>query len=355
MSESMFTRELESKIETISVKDIWEKINDNELKPHICQRDIVWKNVKKVEYIKCMFKGCQMSGLYFNKDSEGCLYQVDGQNRCIAIYDFLENRLNIGNKIDKKYFNDLIKSDQRKFKDIKIGVTILEDWDDESCEDLFENLQKGDSLTNGERIQASQSTNIISQECKKLINKHIEYFTKSVINGGMELSNNRYKLYSEFAGLINMIIDNGFPLRLNSQGFKIYNMWNKIEDRDEKDKLNEKIIEAIDNLEKIIATYKILKLKCPKLQVKITKKQTNETKIYDATNTTTTYRCFKFIHMKNLHNSEITDDIALKFNNMLDATHKCDTPESKKIYNNIILQATTDISKVFDEYDLHYN
>jgi hypothetical protein len=358
---SKFTNELESTLDTISVKDIWEKMNDSELTPHNCQRDEVWAQQKKGDFIFCMFKGCKMSGLYANINNEENIEILDGQNRCIAITNFVNDELNIGDKKNPIYFKDLIEADKRKFKNIKIGITYLKDWDEDKCEDLFIDLQKGDPLTRGEKIQAYQSKNIISQKTKNFIDKHGEYLTKPTKNNGAGFTNKRYKQWEIIPGLFHMIIKGkkGYPVKIEKNGYNLFEKFNKYLESNntlEIQKLTEQINDAYIILDKIIDTFKNIQKDCDKLKCKPTKEEKENGSIQDSTCKTTIFRCLNFIYQKQLYKVSVTSDIIQKFTNMLVSTHSCNTLEGKEVYDAIIHynQYSDKHLLIYETYDKYF-
>lgn len=334
---SKFTNELESEIDTISVKDIVEKKQSGEMVTHSCQRDEVWDKQKKIDYINCMFKGCKMSGLYANIDSMQTVEMLDGQNRGNAICDFVNNKLNIGNKDEAFYFKNLTEADKRKFLNIKLGITYLKDWSEDKCEDLFIDLQKGDPLTMGEKIQAYQSKNLVSQNTNSIIVKYNEFMTKPLSEGGLGLIDKRFRNWELITGLANMVIKKGYPVRIEKGGYGMFERYNKLLGSDDSVKLeqmNKQIIESYYTVDEILTTFKKLQPNCPKLKHKPTKAQIKNG-VLDATEKTSIVRCLHFIYKSELYKQSITADIIKKFNNMITAIYTCNTPEDFERVKNI--------------------
>ena len=62
-----------------------------------------------------------------------------------------------------------------------------------------------------------------------------------------------------------------------------------------------------------------------------------------------------FIFKQDLYVIDVTDDIILKFRNMIVKTHSTRTPESQKLWNDIKFMAQNDIERIYDKYLEFYN
>lgn len=354
---SKFTNELESEIDTISVKDIVEKKESGEMVTHSCQRDEVWDKQKKIDFINCMFKGCKMSGLYANVDIMQTIQMLDGQNRTNAISDFVKSILNIGNKDEACYFKDLTEADKRKFSNIKLGITYLKDWSEDKCEDLFIDLQKGDPLKLGEKIQAYQSKNLVTQKTNSLIVNYGEFMKNPLSEGGLGLKDTRFKNWEILTGLADMVNKKGYPIKIEQGGYKWFEKYNKLlvsNDSVKLEEMNKQITESYYIVGEILTTFKKLQPNCPKLKHKPTKAQI-KTGVLDATGKTSIVRCLHFIYKSELYKQSITADIIKKFNNMVTAIHTCNTEEDFERVKNIQHWATyNNYELIYDTYNQYF-
>ena len=348
---SVFSTSKRSHCAGLSIKELVEKRDIGDLKPHACQRDPVWDIKKRIAFIKSILNLCPISGLYYNETSEGIYEEVDGQNRGTTLQKFLNNEFSIEVDGQKMKFKDLSESDQRKFKNVSINITFLENWEDTEIEQLFYDLQCGMGLKIGEIIHSS-SSNKLTVNCKLLIEKYKNDFDKKIKDGGLEINTDRKKLYEVFGCMINMFIYGTYPTRPGAVALELFKKCEHMEPGVDKDKLEIQIDKARIVCIKVMETIK--KLKNNEHSFKLNNK-TNKTLGQENCNTMPRFlRSIKFIHLKGIYLEPITDAISKKFNNMLDKTHDTRTDEGKKIYEIIKKSATDGAVDIYTEYSKYY-
>lgn len=122
-------------LDEIEVKDVkfsffeyHRKLKDEQivLNPDF-QRNRVWKNVKKSQFIESAILGLPLPPIYFKKNNTSKLVIVDGLQRTTAIQDFMENRLRLEGLETLSMLNGLTFGDLKASDFFKVYVARLED------------------------------------------------------------------------------------------------------------------------------------------------------------------------------------------------------------------------------------
>ncbi len=122
------------------------------------QRDEVWPIDKKRKLIDSILKGWHLPKLYFRKTESGTFECVDGQQRLVAIWEFYDNKFNLGSATATEFGGDTYEqlpdhvSDA--FDDFEIEIDEIEDATDEELQELFSRLQLGTPLNTPEKLNA---------------------------------------------------------------------------------------------------------------------------------------------------------------------------------------------------------
>ncbi len=107
------------------------------------QRNFIWKDSNKTLFLESVFLGLPIPFMFFADTKEGKQEIIDGAQRMQTLVEFCNNNLKLSNlkkltALEGFRFNDLSKSQQRKFLNNSIRIVILaEDTPDESRQDLF--------------------------------------------------------------------------------------------------------------------------------------------------------------------------------------------------------------------------
>lgn len=153
------------------------------------QRGYVWKKNQKELFIDSMFLGYDIPKIYFHDNpNELSRYDVvDGQQRLLTIYDFVNNRIKLpiesdpinGEVVANKYFSDLSEDLQMEFRNTSLDIVVLnQEYTQDDIEDMFMRYQNGEPLNAAEKRRAIPGN---FKEIVKEIGKH-KVFTKCGFN-----------------------------------------------------------------------------------------------------------------------------------------------------------------------------
>ncbi len=147
------------------------------------QREAVWSRPKKQALIDSILKNWKLPKFYFVKtSSDPNEYEVvDGQQRLLAIFDFLDNELPLSEdtaaEVGASYYEDLPETVADGFDDYEIEFDEITDADDEELKEFFQRLQEGLPLTSSEKLNSVHSK--LRDFCRSL-SKH-DFFKKKVV------------------------------------------------------------------------------------------------------------------------------------------------------------------------------
>ena len=122
------------------------------------QRGKVWSKDKQQLLIDTIIKKMHIPPIYFRVLENNYYECVDGQQRCTAIFDFLDNKFPLSKKysgeLGGKYFKDLSGDLKDRVEDYELMVFEINNASDEEIREMFDRLQRGMSLTSGEKLKA---------------------------------------------------------------------------------------------------------------------------------------------------------------------------------------------------------
>jgi len=122
------------------------------------QRGKVWSNEKKQLLLDSIFRKMHVPQIYLRSLDDGYYECVDGQQRLSAIFDFFDNKIKLSKKYTPEYasghFDELPQNIKDIFEDHEVIIVELEKCTDEEIREMFDRLQRGMSLTAGERLNA---------------------------------------------------------------------------------------------------------------------------------------------------------------------------------------------------------
>lgn len=126
----------------------------------------VWSKEDQQCLIDTILKDEPMPLFFFNKIGEQ-YYVIDGQQRLFCIREFYNDKLKLnekfsGKELGNKKFSELDVIWQEKFLEYNLEPKILDNLNDERVRMLFSKLQRGERLTDGEKINALPGEIIVS-------------------------------------------------------------------------------------------------------------------------------------------------------------------------------------------------
>lgn len=129
-----------------------------ELSPEEYQRGKVWSRSKNQLLMDTILKKMHIPPIYFRVLDNDYYECVDGQQRCTAVFDFFDNKFSLSKKYSVtfggKFFKDLPAEIRDRFDEYEIMVFEIVNASDDEIKEMFKRLQKGMSLTSGEKLKA---------------------------------------------------------------------------------------------------------------------------------------------------------------------------------------------------------
>ena len=145
------------------------------------QRGKVWSKEKKQLLVDSILKKMHVPQIYLRLLDNGYYECVDGQQRLSAIYDFFDNQLKLSKKLSPEYgdktFDQLPQEVKDIFEDHEVIIVELSKSTDAEIREMFDRLQRGMSLTAGERLNAR--TGNMHDFISKLSSEH-EFFQNDI-------------------------------------------------------------------------------------------------------------------------------------------------------------------------------
>jgi hypothetical protein len=135
------------------------------------QREEVWDDGRKQLLIDSMLRGWRLPKFYFLKSDSQSQYEVvDGQQRLSAIFEFLDNELELNSEMSGLYggpkYKDLKHEISDDFDDFEIDFDEIEDASDQDIKEFFQRLQNGLPLNSSEKLNSIHSK--LRDFCKSL-------------------------------------------------------------------------------------------------------------------------------------------------------------------------------------------
>lgn len=132
------------------------------------QRNFIWSSKDQKLLIESLHKGYPLPNFFILKNEDNTYEMVDGQQRAITIYKFIENEFV---DLRKKYYNDYA---QNYLMDYKLNIVLLEDFNDgmESKEEFFYLVNK-----RGVQLNPSEVNHAYYHDTDfmKLVTRMLEY------------------------------------------------------------------------------------------------------------------------------------------------------------------------------------
>lgn len=139
------------------------------LKPEL-QRNYVWDKVEASRFIDSLLLGLPVPSIFLSNTTDGCKLIIDGYQRIMTVYDFVNGIWSKDNEIFKlsnsekvnprwkgKSFKDLSPTEQRKIRSTTIHAIIFEQskpkGNDTSLYQIFERINTGGRALNAQEIR----------------------------------------------------------------------------------------------------------------------------------------------------------------------------------------------------------
>ena len=161
------------------------------LDPSYQRESGIWSKEKQQLFIDSLVNDFDIPKIYFHdlhSRKEPYAYAViDGKQRLSAIWDFLDNKVSLGDSFTylgseddppepSEYFKDFSDSWQERFKSKSLDIVCVQDADEQDIEELFSRLN------NGEALNAAEKRNAMGGDMCKLIRNIADhkFFKKTV-------------------------------------------------------------------------------------------------------------------------------------------------------------------------------
>ena len=333
---------------TKSIGQIFSEYKSGDIVIHSCQRNFVWTPKLKQKFLTTISKLGPISGPQFNQNGNSISEIMDGQNRIKTIVQFMMDEIMFENEHGIKIkYSQMSDDKQRAFRNIRVGFTETSEWTAEQCEENFCEIQEGLPLTAGEIINSS-TTNPLTVAAKEITENLENFVTDSPKDCGMKSSlgnMKRYKNLEIFGTLIDMVMNDKFPQKSGKTSLDIYDSFKPGGDGD-----TGILVEVKIEVLSILEAYKYLVESVDELQKGACKDEHWESAIGEAH----MFRSIYFIFKKGIYKREITDEVVMKFKNMIVMTHFKRTPEEVQRWDDIKMWAQNDISRIYDKYLEYY-
>ena len=218
----------------------------------------------------------------------------------------------------------------------KISYIETRDWTTEQCQDFFMSIQGGEKLKDGEKIHA-RTSNILNHKIIEIHETHKNLFNNPGKSGGMGLSPSyikRYGHYEIIGTLIHMVRTNKFPTRPGKTAFNELISWDKPDN-------SNFTVHILDNIKTKLSLclrqYQLIVMNVPRLKEKVKKEEH--------------LRLIYFIYNSNLYQSELTDKVYIRIENLLNIVLNKTNPE----FRQIITWGTGGVQHIYSLYDKLYH
>lgn len=124
------------------------------------QRNEVWKSGQKAELIESLLMNIPLPFIYLNENRQGNLVVIDGRQRLTALFDFLDNKFNLGKdlkilkNIGNKRFIELDPLQQGTIEDFQLVTYVIKPpTSDRVMIDIFDRVNRGGTKLNNQEIR----------------------------------------------------------------------------------------------------------------------------------------------------------------------------------------------------------
>ena len=154
---------IEYRVRSVSLLNLVNDIRNSRLIPDAYfQRNLVWRDVHKIDFIKTILLGFPFPQIFISKgkvdvstmSTVSCI--VDGQQRTNAITSFIDDAF----EVDGKFYSDLTDGQKSEFLKYEVAVIELDlENDDPKVQEIFQRINRtSNSLTVIEKMASEFST-----------------------------------------------------------------------------------------------------------------------------------------------------------------------------------------------------
>ncbi len=154
---------IDYRVRSVSLLNLVNDIRNGRLIPDAYfQRNLVWREVHKIDFIKTILLGFPFPQIFISKgkvnvetmSTVSCI--VDGQQRSNAIIEFIDDVFSV----DGKYYSDLDGNQKSDFLKYEVAVIELDlENDDPKVQEIFQRINRtSNSLTSIEKMASEFST-----------------------------------------------------------------------------------------------------------------------------------------------------------------------------------------------------
>lgn len=150
------------------------------------QRGSVWNIKKQINLIDTIIKSFPIPFIIFYEIERNIYECIDGKQRLLSIFNFIEDNFEIKINNVKIKYSDINYENKQHFNRTEIGIILLIDkWNDNEIEDIFNKIQYGVTLSTGEILNSKNTNSKISiakNILQKIENIFYQIFKNKVIN-----------------------------------------------------------------------------------------------------------------------------------------------------------------------------
>ena len=158
---------------TVVQRTIRELINDAKIRIPEHQRPYIWKDRQSEGFVVTIMDELPTQSLIMYQtveDGKLVLWLEDGQQRFTCVRKFHSGEFEDNVKWDGRTYADFTIEEKTRFENYRFSVTIMEDVSYERRLALFQAIQEGTPLTNGQRFHALSSHSPLIQFAKTILN-----------------------------------------------------------------------------------------------------------------------------------------------------------------------------------------
>jgi hypothetical protein len=176
------------------------------------QRNLVWRTLHKIDFIKTILLGFPFPQIFLAKGELNAeeltttSVVVDGQQRMNSILEFIDNEF----KVDGKYYNELPKDDRDNFLKYEIAIIELDmESDDPQIIDIFQRLNRTFySLTKIEKLASEYASSEFMLVAKLISNEILfDADTKKISDSGIPTEFKNWAKSVDFLEFRELIIE----------------------------------------------------------------------------------------------------------------------------------------------------